>query len=134
MKRIIYDIIISIIADAVLVGVPYLSLRHKYELMDAFFIIAFIAILFFALLYVILLNRLRRYTHAQNIQTFTHLSVIRDIFESHPEIRNEYIRDIEGMNRINPLSLQTLDDLFIFDKDSTYREAINNLAKSINQS
>jgi len=78
-------------------------------------------------------DKFKRYNHANNIQLFTHLSIIQKLFKYNTEIAEEYMRDIEGMGRLNPLDKQTLDDLFIFDKNSNYKVLIENLNKQINK-
>lgn len=78
-------------------------------------------------------KKLQKFNHAVNIQLFTHLSVIRDLFIMHPDIADEYIRDIEGMTRLNPIKAETLDDLFIFNEDDNYKELIKSLSEEINK-
>ena len=134
MKNVLLKSLIPAILDIIINGIPYLILKNKYENMEIIFIISVLICLIIVFLYYHLDNKLKCYTHAQNIQTFTQLSIIQDIFQTHPEIADEYMRNIEGMKNLNPIPEKTLDDLFIFDKESNYKELIKQLEKKINES
>jgi hypothetical protein len=132
MKVIYKDLLLGIIADIICNGIPFLIFKLKGEnTMATIFIISAVIFLSIIWLFLSLYEKLGKYNHAVNIQLFAHLSIIRNIFETHPEIAEKYQRDVDGMAKLNPLKLETLDDLFIFNKNDNYKESIKNLNPTI---
>lgn len=81
-----------------------------------------------------ILRGLRRFTKGYLVQLFTYLSIINKIFEKNPDIAEDYMRDIEGMKKLNPIKKETLDYIFTFNEGSNYKQRIKDLTKKINES
>lgn len=137
MKDILAKTILAAMIDIIINVVAYFILKNKYDNIEIIFIISTILMLLMAIAVIYIENKINRfnkklyqnlkdYTHAQHIQTFTQLSIIQKIFAKNPDISDEYLRDIEGVKRINPLTDKSLDDLFVFNQDSGYKEQIDN--------
>ncbi len=126
-------LLISISIEIIITGGTGLILNTNK--MEIWIILIFIGI-FIVLAtigYFSIIERLRKYNHANNIQLFTHLSILVDVFNTHPEIENIYNEDIDGMRRLNPLKEETLWDLFIFDKDSNFKEMVKKKLDELNR-
>jgi hypothetical protein len=125
--KIIKDLFVAVVTDAIINGVPYYILQKNNKDMSLIFIVSAIICLLIAICFIILYNKLQRFSRSVIDIIFSQANLNEELLKKpeNSDIKEKYLADFDSIRKYRPFTKDELNGLYAFDPKNPHKP--NNL-------